>query len=376
VDPKSGRTYWYHRIKRISTWLKPVFISDQNKLRLNGNDIEDLSLSVDLDFNQAIKENDYLMKTEFRDIRSSNEIKTVDNATHYDDKLQQKQQDEQRLQNDTGQSKNRKLDTLSSDFSTATSISNAVSCLTSSNEYSRIDAMLLLSSRCCIDVETSVQLTQTENLLDNLITIISGGDSKKCRRMSLKILCSLASCDDDNVKHAFYGNQSWVIISGKFEQWNDDEAVLLYCIMVSLLDKGPAQAVMSREMKNRLENWVVESLYSYDIENRKNYFDLMNLRLLSFPTDSSCSSRPDDWGILYSLYLIAEGIGEPDTLSSLSALSLLLILTHSIHSEQIMKLGGGSTCLLGLCTASNINQVVTKDINSSKHQEDLTSNSR
>jgi hypothetical protein len=333
-------------------------------------------LSVDLDFNQAIKENDYLMKTEFRDIRSSNEIKTVDNATHYDDKLQQKQQDEQRLQNDTGQSKNRKLDTLSSDFSTATSISNAVSCLTSSNEYSRIDAMLLLSSRCCIDVETSVQLTQTENLLDNLITIISGGDSKKCRRMSLKILCSLASCVDDNVKHAFYGNQSWVIISGKFEQWNDDEAVLLYCIMVSLLDKGPAQAVMSREMKNRLENWVVESLYSYDIENRKNYFDLMNLRLLSFPTDSSCSSRPDDWGILYSLYLIAEGIGEPDTLSSLSALSLLLILTHSIHSEQIMKLGGGSTCLLGLCTASNINQVVTKDINSSKHQEDLTSNSR
>jgi hypothetical protein len=21
VNPKSGRTYWYHRIKRISTWL-------------------------------------------------------------------------------------------------------------------------------------------------------------------------------------------------------------------------------------------------------------------------------------------------------------------------------------------------------------------
>jgi hypothetical protein len=246
VDPKTSKTYWYHRIRRISTWVRPVFTSDQKKLRLNKNDLKDQSPSVSFKYNQAIKENDYLMKTEFCDIQSSNENQIVNNAIHYDVdyKLQQMQQDQQLGQNDANQSKNRNADSLSSDFSIGCSVSNAVSCLTSSNEFSRIDAMLLLSSRCCIDVETSIQLAQTENLLNNLITIISGGDSKKCRQLSLKILCSLASCNDDNVKNIFYANQSWVIISKNFEEWNENESVLLYCILVSLLEKGPAQAVI------------------------------------------------------------------------------------------------------------------------------------
>ena len=25
-DPKSGRTYWYHRVNRISTWIMPPFL--------------------------------------------------------------------------------------------------------------------------------------------------------------------------------------------------------------------------------------------------------------------------------------------------------------------------------------------------------------
>lgn len=403
LDPKTGKTYWYHRIRRISTWVKPVFISDLHQVRLNGNNLKDPLSSFDLDYNQAIEENDNLMKNEFYDRRSSNEIKIVHNAicNEVGDKSQQMQQEEQGGQYNADQPKDRLSDSLSSDNSIAASISNAVSCLTSIDEYSRIDAMLLLSSRCCIDGETSIQLAQTENLLDNLVVIISGGESKKCRRSSLKILCLLALCDEDKVKEAFYGNQSWVMIIEKFEQWNDDESIFLYCILVSLLEKGPAQAVMSREMKKRLEDWVLQLLESYDRDaDRKDSFDLLSIKLLSVSTYVSSSFRSDDWRVLYSLYLTAEGMGEPDTLSSsLPALSLLFILTHIVHSypsgnikklhnligdtvnemenrvprermineqlegdvgieEQIMKSGGGSTCLLGLCTARSIDQVV------------------
>jgi hypothetical protein len=86
---------------------------------------------------------------------------------------------------------------------------------------------------------------------------------------------------------------------------------------------------MSVEKKKRLEDWVIKSLDNHDT---KNSFDLMNLRLLSFPTDSFGSFRSDDWKILQFLYLTAESIGELYTLSSLPALSLLLILTHIVHS--------------------------------------------
>jgi hypothetical protein len=130
VDPKTGKTYWYHRIRRISTWVRPVFTSDQkNKLRLNENSSKDQSLSVDFNYNQAVKENDYLMKTEFCDIQSSNENQIVNNAIYYDVdyKLQQMQQEEQRGQNDDDQSKGRNSDSLSSDSFIGTSISNAVS---------------------------------------------------------------------------------------------------------------------------------------------------------------------------------------------------------------------------------------------------------
>jgi hypothetical protein len=114
---------------------------------------------------------------------------------------------------------------------------------------------------------------------------------------------------------------------------------------------------MSLEIKKRLEDWVIKSLDSYDINNRKNSIDLMNSRLFSFPTDSNGSFRLDNWRILHFLYLTSESIGEHNdnynnnnnnnnnsnhdnsnnnnynnALSSLSALSLLLILTHIVHS--------------------------------------------
>ena len=32
-DPKTGRTYWYHRKTRVSTWVKPVFVEDRIEVR-------------------------------------------------------------------------------------------------------------------------------------------------------------------------------------------------------------------------------------------------------------------------------------------------------------------------------------------------------
>jgi hypothetical protein len=253
------------------------------------------------------------------------------------------------------------------------SIQNAVSCLTRSEEHFRVEALLLLSSRCGIAAEISVQLSETPSLLSNLVAIISRGESKKCRRLALSILCSLAICRASS--SIFQDNQSWVIISRKFLYWEGDkESTLLFCILICCLLDRPARCVIPSETVESIGDLLGFMLDDYRNYSKSGQIDLLSLRMLS--SDSSSSFSVGDWNFLYCLFVGAEKGHHT------SSLLLLVVLSSAVGSMQntsikegvgeepyindsglvlgILKFGGGASILKGLCTAINVHESVRR----------------
>ena len=71
VDPKTGRTYWYHRVSRVSTWVKPTF---QDDTRSSREYHEEHSLTADdCDNKEEIRENNYTGTSDFNRAQYSKE---------------------------------------------------------------------------------------------------------------------------------------------------------------------------------------------------------------------------------------------------------------------------------------------------------------
>ena len=358
VDQKTGRTYWYHRVTRISRWSKPSFLSSSEFDSFDVFD-EDTSVSNDLVSKKTIA------KKYQREVANS--------ADAQQSRIRDVLTEPYRMPWAHGafaDTTNELIDNPTRDSSIASS--NAISCLTSSDEDSRVDALLFLSSKCGINNDAAAQLAYTENLLSNLVIIISRGGSRKCRRLALKILCSLAICEQSSF--VFEDNQSWVIITQKFLHWEGDkESTLLFCILMCCLLTGPARNVIPTETNKSMSDLLGFMMDDYLDYSRDGQIDLFALQLIS-STSPSSSISPGNWSFLYYLFIGAEG-GQ-----NTSALLLLVLLSSAIgsipssidsHSEMetgnandlsfiydILHVAGGASILQGLCTTTSVTQDV------------------
>jgi hypothetical protein len=369
VDQKTSRTYWYHRVTRISRWSKPSFMSSSNESSLENSE-KDTSISNDLMRRKTIADN---YNYEVANSVDAQRIRIGNILT-----------EPFRMPEDYGGSTESTCEPMGNSIrDSCVIISNAVSCLTSSYEDSRVDALLFLSSKCGTDNEASAQLAYAENLLSNLVIIISRGGSKKCRRLALKVLCSLAICEQSSF--VFEDNQSWVIIAHKFLHWEGDkESTLLFCILICCLLTGPARNVIPTETIESVGDLLGFMMDDYLDYSKNGQIDLASLQLIS-PTPSSPSSSssssstsssfsPGNWSFLYHLFIAAEG--GHDT----PALLLLVLLSSAIGSipsptdspsemetrngndlslvYDILHVGGGASVLQGLCTSTRVTQDV------------------
>lgn len=355
IDPKSGKAYWYHRVNRISTWIKPPFMPD-----LLTSPAVSSSTSSAL-VGQSVNEHLGPNAEKLTDYQYASEW--IENGA--------KSTEENKSANVVVESQSELTGTSPQDLSV--SIQNAVNCLTRTEEHFRVDALLLLSSRCGIAAEISVQLSKTPSLLSNLVAIISRGESKKCRRLALSILCSLAICRASSF--IFQDNQSWVIISRKFLYWEGDkESTLLFCILVCCLLDRPARGVIPSETVESIGDLLGYMLDDYKNYSKNGQIDLLSLRMLS--SGSSSSFSVGDWNFLYCLFIGAEKGHHT------SSLLLLVILSSAVGSIQntsikegvgvepynndsglvqdILKFGGGASILKSLCSAVNVHESVRR----------------
>lgn len=360
VDQKTGRTYWYHRVTRISRWSKPSFLPSSEDDSFDVFD-EDTSISNDLLSKKTVAYN-YQREVAISADAQQSRIRDVLTESY-------------RMPSAHGafaDTTNELIDNPTRDSSIV--LSNAISCLTSSDEDSRVDALLFLSSKCGIDDDAAAQLAYTENLLSNLVIIISRGGSRKCRRLALKILCSFAT--SEQASFVFEDNQSWVIITQKYLHWEGDkESTLLFCILMCCLLTGPARNVIPTETKKSMNDLLGLMLDDYLDYSRDGQIDLFALQLFS-STSPSCSISHGNWSFLYYLFIGAEE-GQ-----NTSALLLLVLLSSAIgsipnpmdsHSEMetgnvndlsstydILHVGGGASILQGLCTTTRVTRDVRK----------------
>ena len=255
-DPKTGREYWYHRVDRISTWIKPPCLFGATT---NIVEIDRRAILTALNDNHEEGKGDNCRK--FSAVR--NNLESYYSAEN-DEFL-----DGQEIDGNPEYMSNGMKDDLSDDLSVT--LSNAVSCLTSSDEYSRVDALLFLSSRCGTNAKTSAQLASSENFLDSIVVIIIEGRSKKCRQLALKILCSISICKE--ASSIFVQNQSWMKISHKYRLWeNDNESSILFSIFIGCLYSNSEQVVniIPKELDENILTFLT-SIIDDNNNNNDNY---------------------------------------------------------------------------------------------------------
>ena len=399
-DPKSGRTYWYHRVNRISTWIMPPFLVGEIVT----------SPAYTHDRREANGDNKTFTGVQIQDEYFCNETGQSSN--------------EQLQVNGTENIGNEQLDDSNEDSSII--LSNAVNSLTSPDEYYRVDALLLLSSRCISSEEAFLQLACTGNLMNNIISIITEGHSRSCRQLALKILCSMAICKE--ASSIFVQNPSWVLILQRYDSWTgDNESSILFCIFVGCLYSSTWQVknLISDKMNQSILTFLSTMIESDSQDGVRSgigavLFNLETSHLFKFSpsfdftidsssglSSGSSSTFTDDWIFLFHLFLGAElgykvpgililmilgaAIGNiPDkenvakSISSTNKISNLIFGTDimkdknskvekefedKLHNEirnntddtnlmnDILREGGGATLLLGLCTGQKIDKV-------------------
>lgn len=352
IDPKSGKTYWYHRVNRISTWIRPPFMPDL----LTSPAPSSYSSSSPL-LTPVIFENRGPLVEKISDHKYSSDLITKSTTENKSSDVHAESQKE--LQR-------------TSPHHLSTRIQNAVSCLTRSEEHLRVDALLLLTSRCGIAAEISAELSKMPSLLSNLVGIISRGESKICRRLALSILCSFAICK--NSSSIFQDNQSWVIISRKFLYWDGDkESTLLFCNLICCLLDRPARCVIPNETVESIGDLLGYMLDDYRTYSKSGQIDLLSLRILS--SGSSSSFLPGDWNFLYCLYIGAEKGHHTSSLLLLVILSSAIgsIPNNSMKEEReesymndsalvlnVLQFGGGASILKSLSSAGNVDESVRR----------------
>ena len=190
VDPNTGRTYWYHRKTRISTWTKPACLND------------DLA-----------PQNPSVSKVEA--VRGKNS-------------------------NGSGVTKQ---DTKPKQLSLSESIDRSLANKDNAN------LQLLMSYIKPINPKA---VAAQQGLISSLVNIITQTNLPAARQAGLRCLWSL-SRDRKCVANNFHSNQSWVSLISHYHKWEDVESVLfLSACLSNLLVGRSTYSLVSSNMKEAL----------------------------------------------------------------------------------------------------------------------------
>ena len=352
-DVKTGRTYYYHRVTRLSRWTKPPCL---------------------------------MTPEENHEQKSSDSIPSVEQNHHH--------------QSDTVEVVVQKISNRdSTQLHFHAVLTSAVSNLTViDDDNAVIDALLLIASRCGVSVETTLHLATEDNLINNLVVLMMRGTSIQCRRLSLRILCALAYCVE--TAECFCTNQSWVILASKAGRWVigeiptavgthtsssssgngsttnsssngtvDRESALLYCCFISYLLGGPAREVIGTELERTLcELLMIKKTL------QRGPLDVTYLRLLTVHMSGGVMGEEGEdknsgWGVLQALQSLASVTGRmlPGLVFLEISEAILSTTTtkspsSSPHSDDPMEerieafllVWGGLSCLQGLVTGRRV----------------------
>ena len=356
-DAKTGRTYYYHRVTRLSRWTKPpcLMTPEENHERLSND-----SVSLSAEHNHH------------------NQASTVEAVA------------EQKFSN-------RDIVGDSTQLHFHAVLTSAVGNLTAMDDNNAvIDALLLIASRCGVSVETTLHLATEDNLINNLVVLMMRGTTIQCRRLSLRILCALAYCVE--TAECFCTNQSWVILASKAGRWVigeiptvgtnssssgghssttnsssssgtvDRESALLYCCFISYLLGGPAREVIGTELERTLcELLMIKKTL------QRGPLDVTCLRLLTVHMSGGAMGDEGEdensgWGVLQALQSLASVTGRMlpglvfleiseavlSTTTSSPTSSLLSDDQTEERIEAFLLVWGGLSCLQGLVTGRHV----------------------
>jgi hypothetical protein len=177
VDERTGRTYWYHRITRESTWTKPKCF-------------ETIDISQSPSSSSLLFDHHHDITTEKGYVTLLQMLEGLGGPDVLVELLHDQSPD---LQNEAIQ--------------------------------------LFLS--CCLP-STVFYLAKEPGAIDGLINIImSTATTTPTRRLALRSLCSLALNSD--ARDYFVSSQGWISLAVHFMKWPDLESTLLFIILISLL---------------------------------------------------------------------------------------------------------------------------------------------
>lgn len=263
VDPASGRTYWYHRKTRVSTWTKPDFIVDTTSTTNNSSSIvapvvdkaaslshgdtqaQDNSINVDP---RIVKYNNENKNTSNNNHDSSNDI---NNSSKTDMNATSMKATDGTLKNvvETHHDKDVGKAVVANERDVTISLKALVQRVTASpNDLINEDINIILHH---LIVHISALIIDASAVISDLVTIIIQTINISSRQAVLRSLCIL-SMNHCLTAEQFGNNQSWSILTNYLIRWTDAESMLLLGAFYCNLLVGPTVSLITEQMTSLL----------------------------------------------------------------------------------------------------------------------------
>lgn len=267
VDPASGRTYWYHRKTRVSTWTKPDFIVDTTSTTNNSSSIvapvvaAGLSKAASLS-HREMQVQDISTNLDPRIVKYNNENKNTSNNNH----------DSSNNINNSGKTGANESSMKATDRTLVNVVENPYDedvgkavvtnerdvkislkalvqrVTTSPNDLINEDINIILHH---LIVNVSALIIDASDVISDLVTIIIQTTNISSRQATLRSLCIL-SMNHCLTAEQFGNNQSWSILTSYLTRWTDADSMLLLGAFYCNLLVGPTISLITEQMTSLL----------------------------------------------------------------------------------------------------------------------------
>lgn len=337
VDPASGRTYWYHRKTRVSTWTKPDFIVDTTTSTGN-NSSSIVAPVVDAGLSKAASPShrdtqaqENSMNLDPRIVKYNNENKNTSNNNHDSSSNINKVNSgktgihassimkvndhtlvnvvERHHGEDVGKA------VVTNERDVKISLKALVQRVTASpNDLINEDINIILHH---LIVNVSALIIDASDVINDLVTIIIQTTNISSRQAALRSLCIL-SMNHCLTAEQFGNNQSWSILTNYLTRWTDAESMLLLGAFYCNLLVGPTISLITEQMTSLL----IEKLKG--LIKKKDMTINLDIFTLEMFTTSSINTK-----LLLSTHHRPSSIG-----NSLAVCSSLSIQTYCLLAEK------------------------------------------
>lgn len=225
LDPTSGRTYWYHRKTRVSTWTKPDFLDPPPGVPKKDTHQSD-------PMNHATHTHQGRLLEREREVTNIKSIATVSSASSGD------------LRNDI-----------------ATGFVRFLATNNNSTNLENLNSLMLKF----MNPRVQCMINESPVLLTDLSNFVSNTEASSARLLALQALFKLSSIRS-LCSSAFVSNQSWTNIFPVVDFLNESFVLLISALACNLL-VGPSAACIPSSGVDLLVDFLLQSIRSLFTEN-------------------------------------------------------------------------------------------------------------